>query len=391
MEPSFSQPIRDNVLESISQVDGQIVIKVRGDDLDAINATARRILSQISSVQGVVRAFIDRDGTLPQYLIDIDRAGAARYGVNVGDIQDLVETALAGKATSELWEGEKHFSVVVRLRPGERGISNLPQLLVATPVGAQVPLASVARFRAVSGAMNIARENGRRVVSVGVFIRDRDMGSVVKDMKARVAKNVQLGEGEEVSWSGEFENQERAMKRLAWIVPLSIALIFLLLFDAFSSVKSATLIIANIPFAMVGGILALWIMQIPLSVSAAIGFIALFGQAVLNGVVMVSYFNQLRTEEGLDVEEAVIKGSLVRLRTVLMTALLAMFGLLPMALSHAIGAETQRPLAVVVIGGLISATLLTLFVLPTLYCAAYKRGTVIPAKAGIQAPERSVT
>ena len=165
------------------------------------------------------------------------------------------------------------------------------------------------------------------------------------------------------------------MKRLAWIVPLSIALIFLLLFDAFGSVKSATLIIANIPFTMVGGILALWIMRIPLSVSAAIGFIALFGQAVLNGVVMVSYFNQLRVEEGMGVEESVVKGSLVRLRTVLMTALLAMFGLLPMALSHAIGAETQRPLAVVVIGGLISATLLTLFVLPTLYCAVFARET----------------
>ena len=381
MEPSFSQPIRDNVLESISQVDGQIVIKIRGDDLERINATARRILERIATVPGVARAFIDRDGTLPQYLIDIDRSGAARYGVNVGDIQDLVETALAGKATSELWEGEKHFSVVVRLSPGERELANLPQLLVATPSGAQVPLAQVARFRAVSGAMNIARENGRRVVSVGVFIRDRDMGSVVKDMQARVAKDVPLGEGEEVTWSGEFENQERAMKRLAWIVPLSIALIFLLLFDAFSSVKSATLIIANIPFAMVGGILALWITHIPLSVSAAIGFIALFGQAVLNGVVMVSYFNQLRSEEGMDVEQAVVKGSLVRLRTVLMTAVLAMFGLLPMALSHAIGAETQRPLAVVVIGGLISATLLTLFVLPTLYRAAYMRERTVPEGA----------
>ena len=372
LEPSFSQPIRDNVLESISQVDGQIVIKIRGDDLEGIVALARRILERISTVPGVVRAFIDRDGSLPQYLIDIDRAAAARYGVNVGDIQDLVETAVAGRGTSELWEGEKHFSVVVRLRAGEREIAALPQLLVATPSGAQVPLAQVARFRAVSGAMNIARENGRRVVSVGVFIRDRDMGSVVKDMKERVAADVPLGEGEEISWSGEFENQERAMKRLSWIVPLSVALIFLLLFDAFGSVRSALLIIANIPFAVIGGILALWVTNIPVSVSAAIGFIALFGQAVLNGVVMVTYFTQLRGVEGLSVEEAVVRGSLVRLRTVLMTALLAMFGLLPMALSHAIGAETQRPLAIVVIGGLISATLLTLFVLPTLYCAFYR-------------------
>jgi heavy metal efflux system protein len=368
MEPSFSQPIRDNVLESISQVDGQIVIKLRGDDLDQINSDGAQILEHISTVPGVVRAFIDRQGSLPQYLIDFDRPAAARYGINVGDIQDLVETALAGKATSELWEGEKHFSVVVRLKPGERDLGDLPKLLVASPNGAQVPLSQVARFRSVSGAMNIARENGRRVVSIGVFIRDRDMGSVVKDMKERVKNDVKLFPGEEVSWSGEFENQERAMKRLSWIVPLSIALIFLLLFDAFKSFPSALLIIANIPFAMVGGIFALWITGIPLSVSAAIGFIALFGQAVLNGVVMVTYFNQLM-QDGLPVQEAVVQGSLVRLRTVLMTALLAMLGLLPMALSHAIGAETQRPLAIVVIGGLISATILTLFVLPTLYCS----------------------
>jgi heavy metal efflux system protein len=377
MEPSFSQPIRDNVLESISQVDGQIVIKLRGDDLDQINSDAGQILEHISTVPGVVRAFIDRAGALPQYIIDIDRPAASRYGINVGDIQDLVETALAGKATSELWEGEKHFSVMVRLKPGERDLGDLPKLLVASPNGAQVPLSQVARFRSVSGAMDIARENGRRVVSIGIFIRDRDMGSVVKDMKERLKSDVKLAPGEEVTWSGEFENQERAMKRLSWIVPLSIALIFLLLFDAFKSFPSALLIIANIPFAMIGGILALYLTGIPLSVSAAIGFIALFGQAVLNGVVMVSYFNQLMAS-GLPVEDAVVQGSLVRLRTVLMTALLAMLGLLPMALSHAIGAETQRPLAIVVIGGLISATILTLFVLPTLYCSVAKTAALKP-------------
>ncbi len=373
VEPSFSQPIRDNVLESISQIDGQIVIKVRGDDLERLNAHARRILGQIQGVKGVARAFIDREGTLPQYILDIDRVAAARYGINVGDIQDLIETAMAGKVTSELWEGERHFSVVVRLKDGARGLPSLPNLLVATPDGsAQVPLSQLARFRATSGAMNIARENAKRVVSIGVFIRDRDMGSVVRDMQAKVAEEGALASGEEVSWTGEFENQERAMKRLSWIVPLSILVIFILLFDAFQSVKSATLIIANIPFALIGGIMALLLTGIPLSVSAAIGFIALFGQAVLNGVVMVTYFNQLR-DQGKSMDEIVIEGSLVRMRTVLMTALLAMFGLLPMALSHAIGAETQRPLAVVVIGGLVSATLLTLIVLPTLYAYFFRR------------------
>lgn len=363
---AFSQPIRDNVLESISQIDGQIVIKVRGDDLESIVAHGERILGLISDVKGVTRAAIDRSGSLPQYVLDIDRLAAARYGINIGDIQDLVETALAGKATSELWEGEKHFSVVVRLKEAERALPNLPNLLVASPNGAQVPLSQLVRFKSISGAMNIARENGRRVVSVAVFIRGRDMGSVVKDMQAKVGEIGTLANGEEVTWSGEFENQERAMKRLSWIVPLSILLIFLLLFDAFGSVKSALLIVANIPFALIGGIFALLITDIPLSVSAAIGFIALFGQAVLNGVVMVTYFNQLR-DTGMPILEVVMQGSVQRLRTVLMTALLAMFGLLPMALSKAIGAETQRPLAIVVIGGLVSATILTLIVLPTLY------------------------
>ncbi len=366
IEPSFSQPIRDNILESISQIDGQIVIKVFGDDLDVLKKEANHILGLIGDVQGVARAFIDRNGELPQYLLEIDRAAAARYGLNVADVQDVIETAMGGKAATELWEGEKHFGVAVRLAESERGLSNLRNVLIDTPGGAHVPLSQVADFRAVSGAMNISRENGKRVLSIGVFIRDRDMGSVVKDMQARVQSGVQLPEGYNLTWSGEFENQERAMARLSWVVPLSILLIYILLFDAFKSVKSAFLIISNIPFALIGGIVALYLTGIPLSVSAAIGFIALFGQAVLNGVVMVTHYNHLKNA-GMPAEQAVLQGSLVRLRTVLMTALLAMLGLLPMALSHDIGAETQRPLAIVVIGGLISATILTLIVLPTLY------------------------
>jgi len=221
--------------------------------------------------------------------------------------------------------------------------------------------------------MNIAREDGSRVFAIGVFIRGRDMGSVVADMQDRVAKEVKLPAGYTLSWSGEFENQQRAMARLAIIVPLSVLLIFVLLIDAFKSIKSAVLILLNIPFALIGGVLALFVTGIPLSVSAAIGFIALFGQAVLNGVVMVTYFNQLRSA-GESAVDAVIKGSMLRLRTVMMTGLLAMLGLLPMALSHDIGSETQRPLAVVVIGGLISATILTLIVLPVLYLWSARAG-----------------
>lgn len=372
LDTSFSQPIRDNVLESISQMDGQIIIKFKGEDLGELGRLANRMLVLTRQTAGVTRAFIDREGQLPQVRIDIDRDAAARYGINVGDIQDAVDTALAGKATSELWEGERHFSVTMRLAPAYRTLDALPRLLVGAPNGAQIPLGQLAHISQSSGAMNIARENGRRVAAIGIFIRDRDMGSVVADLQATAAKELKLPTGYEIVWSGEFENQQRAMKRLSWVVPLSILLIFLLLFDAFKSFRSALLIVANIPFALIGGIVALAITGIPLSVSAAIGFIALFGQAVLNGVVMVTYYDQLRAD-GMGLTEAVLQGSLTRLRTVLMTALLAMLGLLPMALSRAIGAETQRPLAVVVIGGLVSATLLTLIVLPTLYAWLARR------------------
>jgi cobalt-zinc-cadmium resistance protein CzcA len=261
---------------------------------------------------------------------------------------------------------------VVRVPQNQRSLTQLRDILLTAPNGTIIPLASVATFKTVGGSMNIARENGGRVMAIGVFIENRDMGSVVADMQDRVRQKVKLPQGYIISWSGEFENQERAMKRLSVIVPISILLIFILLFDAFKSFNSAALILLNIPFALIGGILALFLLGIPLSVSAAIGFIALFGQAVLNGVVMVSHFNQLKNA-GATPEEAVIRGSMTRLRTVLMTGLLAMFGLLPMALSHDIGSETQKPLAVVVIGGLISATILTLIVLPTLYVIFERR------------------
>src|SRR5215510_13363725 len=367
LDPSFSQPIRDNILESISQIDGQIVIKVFGEDPAILHQKSHEVLRTVAAVRGVARAFIDRAGEIPQLHIEIDRQSTARYGLNVADIQELIEIALGGKAATEIWEGEKRFSVVVRLREeARRDLSTIENILVDTPGGLRVPLKQVAHLSIQSGSMNISRESGLRVKAIGVFIRGRDMGSLVEEMQQRVQASVSLPPGYFVAWGGEFENQQRAMARLRIIVPVSVFLIFVLLFNAFNSVKSALLILVNVPFALIGGIVALWFTGIHLSVSAAIGFIALFGQAVLNGVVMVSYFNQLR-DTGLRPFQAVMEGALVRLRTVLMTALLAMLGLLPMALSHGIGSEVQKPLAVVIIGGLISATILTLIVLPTLY------------------------
>ena len=373
IEPSFSQPIRDNVLESISQIDGQIVIKVFGEDMNVLRHSAADVLRAITPVRGVARAFVDRGGQVPQLQIEIDRARAARYGLNVADVEDVIETALGGRTATELWEGERRFAVVVRLGEEERrNPEAIRNVLVDTPAGVRVPLSDVASVSVGSGAMNIARESGTRVMAIGVFIQGRDMGGVVTDMQQRVKASVRFPTGYYASWGGEFENQQRAMSRLSLIVPISILLIFVILFNAFGSIKDASLILLNVPFALIGGILALYLTGIHLSVSAAIGFIALFGQAVLNGVVMVSYFNQLR-RAGASAHDAALEGSMVRLRTVLMTTMLAMLGLMPMALSHSIGSEVQRPLAVVIIGGLFSAAALTLIVLPALFVIFHER------------------
>ncbi len=367
IEPSFSQPIRDNVLESISQIDGQIVVKVFGEDIDVLRRSANDVLRAIQPVRGVARAFVDRAGQIPQLQIQIDREAAARYGLNVADVEDVIETALGGKAATEIWEGERKFGVVVRLGEDERrDEATIARVLVDTPSGLRVPLSEVATVTVGSGAMNIAREDGTRVGAIAVFIQGRDMGGIVAEMQQGVHDSVHLPPGYYVTWGGEFENQQRAMARLRLIVPISILLIFVLLFNAFGSVKHAALILVNVPFALVGGIIALYLTGIHLSVSAAIGFIALFGQAVLNGVVLVSHFAELR-RTGIGSYRAAVEGSMVRLRTVLMTTLLAMLGLTPMALSHSIGSEVQRPLAVVIIGGLFSAAALTLLVLPALY------------------------
>ena len=368
IDPAFSQPIRDNVLESISQIKGQIVVKVSGYDLVELRRVTEAVQREVKQVPGVQRGEIDRLGELPQLVIDIDRDRAARLGLNVQDVQDVIEAVLAGKATTQLWEGERKFSVAVRLPEDRRSLGKLAQVPIPLPDGGYTTLGAVSTIHEISGAMNIAREAGRRTMAIGIFIKGRDMGSIVKDMQARVAANVKLPENYAIQWSGEFENQERAMNRLSVVVPISLLLIFVLLFNAFNSLKTAALILMNVPLALIGGFIALYIFSIPLSVSAAIGFIALSGQAVLNGVVMLTVFQQLQAE-GLSVIEAVKQGSLQRLRTVLMTALLAALGLLPMALSHDIGSETQRPLAIVVIGGLVTATLLTLLVLPVLYVA----------------------
>src|SRR5262249_3376381 len=267
MSPSFSQPIRDNILESISQIDGQIVVKVFGPDNDVLKQQASQIVDTVSSIRGAARAFVDREGEIPELQIEIDRQRAARHGLNVDDIQKVIETAIGGKDATEIWEGEKRFAVTVRLKEEARqDASAIGKILVDTPSGARIPMDQLSTISVRSGQANIAREFGTRVAAVGIFIRGRDMGSFVEEARQRVQEKLKLPPGYYVTWGGEFENQQRAMSRLKVIVPVSVFLIFLLLFNAFKSIKHALLILMNVPFALVGGIFALLIVRMPLSV-----------------------------------------------------------------------------------------------------------------------------
>ncbi|MEO5770199.1 MAG: CusA/CzcA family heavy metal efflux RND transporter [Polyangia bacterium] len=367
VEYNFSMPIKDNVEESISGIKGQVAIKLYGEDLHTLAAKAEELRRVVARVPGVADLAVLQAGELPQLHLKVDRQKIARYGLKVSDVEEAIETAVGGRVATELWEGQTHFPVTVRFAEAfRRDISAVRDVFVATPEGARIPLSELGTFAVAPGRAAINREANQRFVGIKCNVRGRDMGSFVRAAQAAVAAGVALPPGYFLTWGGEFENQQRAMKRLSIVIPLSIVLIFVLLYQAFGSLRSALLILANIPFALVGGVLALWLTHVNLSVSAAVGFIALMGQAVLNGVLLVSDINA-RRDAGRPIEEAVREGAQARLRAVLMTAFLAALGLLPAAMSHEIGSETQRPLALVVIGGLASATILTLFVLPVLY------------------------
>ena len=364
---NFSQPIKDNIEENISGLKGQVAIKIFGDDLDALHRSAEQVVHTLSDVPGVADLAMVQAAELPQVHVVVDRDAIARYGLQVADVQDVIETAIGGRTATTLWEGERHFDVVVRFDEADRAtLSRIPDVRVATPAGAQIPLAQLARVEMGRGQAAIDREGNMRFIGIKCNVRGRDLGGFVAEARRRVADAVPLPPNSFVTWGGEFENQQRAMARLAIIIPVSIALILALLQRTFGSWRCALLILATIPFALVGGVVGLDVTHLNLSVAACIGFIALMGQVVLNGVVLVSQINGLRSA-GLGLRAAVEQGTGDRLRAVLMTALLAAFGLLPAAMSTEIGSETQRPLAVVVIGGLVSATVLTLLVLPVLY------------------------
>ena len=364
LEANFSQPIRDNVAENISGQFGQIALKIYGEDLGELARAAEHSKDVLSKVPGVADLGIVKASESPQIAVKLDREALGRFDLDLNDVQDYIETAMAGHAASELWDGEKRLDVTVRLpRATREDLDSIRNIRLPLKTGLVVPLSAVADVTVGTGRAAITRENGRRYIGVRMNVRARDMGSFVIEARAKVAAQVRMPPGYEMTWGGEFENQQRAIKRLGIVIPLALALTFSLLFSAFKSVEDAVLILLHTPLALVGGVAALGVAGMTLSVSAAVGFIALLGQAVLNGVLVVSAV-RARSLRGETAYQAVTGGTIERLRAVLMTALLASLGLVPAAISHAIGSETQRPIAVVVVGGTISAALLTLLVLP---------------------------
>lgn len=364
---NITQPIKMRVDELVAGVKSDIAIKLFGADLKILKQKADEIVEAVNTVQGAADVRAEQISGQTYLNIHIDRNAIARYGLNVSDVQRIIEIAIGGKVATEVFEGQIRFGVLLRYPESRRGdIQAIENTLVSLPRGGTVPLSQIARIDAEEGPVQVSREYGQRRIVIEANVRGRDIGSFVAEAKEQIQEKVPLPAGYYINWGGQFEHQQSAMERLLIVIPLSIFIIFVLLFTTFGNFSHSMLILMNLPFALSGGIFALFIRGLHLSVSASIGFIALFGVAVLNGVVLISYVNQL-LREGHELEFAVIRGASDRLRPVLMTALVASLGFIPMALSQGTGAEVQRPLATVVIGGLITSAVLTLFVLPVLY------------------------
>jgi heavy metal efflux system protein len=370
IEVNFSQPIRDNVNESIAGQQGQIALKIHSTNMDDLQAAALEAKKALAGVTGVADLGVVKSGVLPQVQVRPRRDALGRFGLTMSDVQTYVSTALGGHAVGDLWEGDRSFDVVLRLPEVAREtVEQLERLRIPTPSGALIPLSSVAEVKVGYGLAAINRENSQRYVGLRMNVRGRDLGSFVEDAKRAVGTAVKPRPGMTFEWGGEFESKERAMKRLQLVLPVALVITLALLFNAFRSIGLAALVLLNVPFALVGGAVALWACDMPVSIAAAIGFIALVGQASLNGVLVLSSIEE-RRREGAALDDAVVDGAVDRLRAVLMTAALAALGLVPAALSRAMGAEMQRPMAVVIVGGTVSAALLTLLVLPVMYRAA---------------------
>lgn len=378
---NFSQPIKDNVEEAVSGVRGKVVLKVFGDDLDRMRATLEQAKLALRQVPGIIDLDLYRDASTPQLRLQLDRGALARAGITVEDAERNIETALAGRIVTEYWEGERPVPVRLQLpRASRDDLDKITSLLIPTPGGGGIPLRQLARIEVVNGVASINREGNSRFLALKFNVEGRDMGSVVKDAIGTVKQAVQVPDGHYLVWGGEFENQARATKRLKLVIPIAVLLVLGLLYAAMNNGRSAVAILAVVPFALSGGAYALWLAGVPLSVSAAVGFIALLGQVCLMGLLVLSA-TETRRRNGQALLPAMLDGAAERLRPVLMASLLALFGLLPMALSTGVGSETQRPFALVVVGGMLTTLLIALYVLPVLYSLITSKRLVTPEEA----------
>lgn len=368
MEIEFSQPIEMRFNELITGVRADIAIKIFGEDLEILDRKAHEIKSLIEGVDGADDIIVEKVAGLPEMVVKYDRSKIARYGLNIEELNDMISMGFVGKSAGSVFEGEKRFDIVMRLEESQRNdISHLQNLYVDAPSGEKIPLRELAEITYSKGAAQISRDDTKRRIVVGINVRNRDLQSVVDDVQSLINENIKLPVGYTIAYGGQFQNLQSAKQRLFVAVPVALLLIFMMLYFAFKSVKEALMIYSAIPLAAVGGVLLLWVRDMPFSISAGVGFIALFGVAVLNGIILIEHFKELKKEGKMDKHEIIIQGSKDRLRAVLLTASSTALGFLPMAISSSAGAEVQRPLATVVIGGMITAFVLTLVVLPVLY------------------------
>jgi cobalt-zinc-cadmium resistance protein CzcA len=376
---NFSQPIADNMEEAVSGVKGQLAIKIYGDDLKKLEETGGQIVKVLRTVGGVADLGLFRVIGQPNAEFAVDRDESARYGINVSDVQDAVETAVGGRAVTQVLDREQRYDLVVRYQAQYRNSTDaIENIRLLAPSGERVSLAQLCRAQILDGASEIYREGGSRYVAIKYSVEGRDLGSTVEEAMRRVSEQVKLPEGYHIDWAGEYESQKRSSRRLMIVVPITLLVICMILYTMFSSFKWVLLILANVAMAPIGGLLALLLTGTHFSVSSGVGFLALFGVAVQTGVIMLEYMNQLRAR-GHAIVDAAVEGSVQRLRPIIMTMLVASLGLLPAALSRGIGSDSQRPFAIVIVGGLMAALVLGIYLLPTLYVWAAGGHDVLPA------------
>jgi cobalt-zinc-cadmium resistance protein CzcA len=369
---NYSQPIRDNVDEAVAGVNASLAVKIFGPDFETLDHKADSVLGVLKTVQGIEDLGVLRNLGQPEFRIELDQRKMALYGVSTADANSVIEMAIGGKAATELYEGERRFDIRIRYQQQFRDTQDkIENLMIPTLNGSKIAIKEIATIKSTTGPAFIYRDNNTRYIAVKFSIRGRDLGSTIAEAQQKVNSKVKLDHGYSYAWAGEFENQQRASKTLAHVVPICLLVIFLILFITFGNAKDATLVIMNVPFALIGGILALHITGTNFSISAGIGFIALFGVCIQNGVILVSVFKK-NLEEHMPLDKAILDGVISRVRPVVMTALMAAIGLMPAAVSTGIGSETQKPLAIVVIGGLVTSTILTLLILPIIYAIVHR-------------------